>query len=321
MNINELNIGLNYKNILLKSRKSIVDSRAECDISTEIAGKRIVAPCFCSNMPSVLNKDICKIFDDAGWIHIYHRLGGVEDITQYVRTANFNNWRFCSISIGLGDEYYNLLTRLYDNRYTIHSICIDVAHSWNDQTSTMIGFIKSKFPNAYLIVGNGDNPAWIEWLEKMGVDAAKMNIGVSSSCRTKEYTGFGSTTVTDLIRCTSAANKIKIISDGGLTLSNNEIWIGDIAKSIKFGADYVMSGALFKNCLDSPAIKNGYYGNASRKAKGNTHVEGTTLSVETNGLTIKEMIKLTEESLRSSVSYSGGKNLQSLKDVDYQVVL
>jgi GMP reductase len=186
----------------------------------------------------------------------------------------------------------------------------------------MIRFIKEIFPDSYLIVGNGDNPEWIKWLENLGVDCAKINIGVSKSCRTRQYTGFGSSTVTDLIKCSETTKNIKLISDGGLTIDdNNEVLIGDAAKAIRFGADYIMSGALFKNCLDNPAIKNGYFGNASRKAKGNTHVEGSHLKVDTNLLTMSEMIKLIEESLRSSVSYSGGRKLVDLRGCEYQILL
>ena len=75
---------LNYENILLKHGKCIVNSRKECDVSTFIAGKKATTPVFCANMPAVINQDICKMFDDAGWFHVYHRLGGNADIIDYV---------------------------------------------------------------------------------------------------------------------------------------------------------------------------------------------------------------------------------------------
>jgi GMP reductase len=146
-------------------------------------------------------------------------------------------------------------------------------------------------------------------------------VGTSNACRTRQYTGFGSPPITTLQEISQAAKNIQIIADGGLTVTNDEIWIGDIAKAIRFGADFVMSGALFSRCVDSPAILNGYYGNASKSAKGHSkHVEGTTLDIRTNGLTIEEQMNLIEDSLRSAVSYAGGKNLNALKTVDYYVV-
>lgn len=311
---------LNYKNIILKHKKCTVVSRGQCDITSIIAHKYVTCPVFCSNMVSVLNKDVVKKFDDNRWFHIWHRIGDYDNIKDYVKWANESNLYFVSISVGIKDKDLDLLKWLKESSYRVDSICIDVALSYNDIVLPIIDYVKTNFIGTYLIVGNGDSVEWLRWLEKYNVDCAKINIGVSSSCRTRQYTGFGSTTISDLYECSKVSN-ISIISDGGLTIENGEVWIGDIAKSIRFGADFVMSGTLFKNCIDSPAIINGYYGNASRTAKGNEHVEGTLLdNIKTNGLTTIEMMKLIEQSLKSSCAYAGGNNLQGIRQVDYQIV-
>ncbi len=315
-------ISLNYNNINLKHRKCIVNSRSKCDITTEIAGKKISCPVFPSNMQTIINKDICKIFDDSIWFHIYHRIGGINDIKEYIKRANEENWYFISPSIGIKQENLELIEWSKSNGYRIDSWTIDIALSWTDNIIPVIDKVKKLYPNSYLIVGFGDNPEWISWLEKLGVDCARINIGVSSACRTRQFVGFGSSTIGDLIKCKNAANKIKICSDGGLTLYKDlEVEIGGIAKAIRFGTDYLCSGSLFSRCIDSPSMKTGYFGNASRNAKGNKHVEGTCVTVDTNGLTIKEMIKLIEESLKSSVSYAGGNKLSDIKEVDYQIII
>ena len=312
---------LNYKDIILKHGKCVVSSRSECDITTKIAGKTVNAPVFCSNMVSVLNHDIVKKFDDNKWFHIWHRIGDYSHIKDYVKWANESNLYFVSISIGIKQQDIELLTWINDSGYRVDSICIDVAFSYNDVILPIVESVKKLFPTTYLIVGNGDSPEWVEWLERYGVDCAKFGIGVSKACRTRQFTGFGSTTVTDLVECAKVSNNIQILADGGLTVENDEVWIGDIAKAIHLGADFVMSGTLFKNCIDSPALTNSYYGNASRKAKGNNHVEGTILdNIQTNGLTTIELISLIEESIQSSVSYCGGKTLIDLIKCDYQIV-
>jgi GMP reductase len=325
MNIGDIrnNLALNYENIILKHKKCIVSSRSECDISTVIAGKRVSSPVFPSNMKAIVSKDICKIFDDAKWFHIYHRIDGQNDILDYIKRANEEKWYFVSPSVGIKQESLDVINRAYNNGYRVDVWTVDVALSWTDRIVPVIDLIKKLYPKSYLIVGFGDSPDWIRWLEDLGVDCARINVGVSKACRTRQFTGFGSSTATDLIKCSGAANNIKICSDGGLTIYNNsEVEIGGIAKAIRFGADFICSGSLFSRCIDSPSIvSNGYYGNASRIAKGNNHVEGACVTINTNGLTIKETIKLVEESLKSSVSYSGGNRLDDIKRVDYQVVL
>ena len=271
-------------------------------------------------MKSIQNVEICRTFDSKSWFYVYHRINGQEDIFNFVKTTNLENWNVVSISIGIQQEDIDLLRRIKKENYRIDFVTIDVAFSYTDLIIPIVDFIKKTFPNTFIICGNGASGEWIEFLERIGVDCAKVGIGVSAACRTRQYTGFGSSTVSSLIECVSVAKNIKIMSDGGITVENGETWIGDVAKAICLGADFVMSGALFSRCIDSPAIINGYYGNASRSAKGHKHVEGAKLLVETNGLTILEQIDLIEDSLKSSVSYSGGKKLSDLRKTKWSKI-
>lgn len=313
---------LNFKNILLKHNKCIVNSRSESDISIEIAGKKVAAPVCCANMKSLLNPKVCQIFDQSNWFHIYHRIDGFEDIINYIRLANEENWNFISPSIGVKQEDYKIVDLIKERKYRCDAITIDVAFSWQNKVGDLIKYIKRKLPNTYLIVGNGDNPNWISWLENLGVDAAKINIGTGETCLSTPFTGFGSSTITDLEKCANQAKSLKIFSDGGLgTLSNGEVCVGDIAKAIRFGASFVLSGRAFAICSDSPAQKDGYYGNASQKSKNHSNnIEGHHFQPKNIGRTIKEQIKIIEDSLKSSVSYSGGNSLQYLLKVDYQII-
>lgn len=315
---------LNYSDIILRHKKSIAISREDCDISTQFGPFVFRAPVCGANMKSIITPDICKIFDQNQWFYVYHRIDGEEDILNFVAKANLENWRVVSISIGIKDGDLNILKRIKNSGFRVDYITIDVALSYTDSVKRIIDTVKSNFPNTFLIVGNGAIGEWIEFLDQLGVDCAKVGIGVSKSCRTRQFTGFGSTTVTSLIECVEAAKnrKIKIMSDGGLTVENGEVWIGDIAKAIALGADFLMSGALFSRCIDSPSVISGYFGNASERAKNSRkNIEGTTVKIETNGLTIKEMMGLVEDSLRSSCSYAGTIRLTGLREVQYQILL
>ena len=325
---------LNYSDIILRHKKSIVDSRDQCDISTKIGNKTYKSPVVCANMKSILTPGICKIFDDRKWFYVYHRIDGVLDVEQFVWNANHKQstqwkyngitkeWNTISISIGVGDEWYYLINRLSIENLRVDAFTIDVALSYNDNIIPIINKIKEKYPKAYLIVGNGCIPEWITWLENLGVNCAKIGIGVSKSCRTRQFTGFGSITVSSLIECVNVAKTIDIMSDGGLTVDvNGEVWIGDINKALALGADFIMSGAIFSKCIDCPSVINGYYGNASEIAKGHKkHIEGTNVKVITNGLTINQMCDLIDDSIKSGISYSGGKNLSAFKNVEWKLL-
>lgn len=140
----------------------------------------------------------------------------------------------------------------------------------------------------------------------------------NSSCRTKEFTGFSSPPLGNLIECAAAAKNISIMADGGLTVDDDgNVWIGDIAKAIRFGANFVMSGSIFAGCLDTPSYIKGYFGNSTEQAKGHSrHVEGACLSIKKD-YTVRQMMSLVEDSLKSSISYAGGRDLSALKTVDF----
>jgi hypothetical protein len=123
------------------------------------------------------------------------------------------------------------------------------------------------------------------------------------------------------MECVSAAKYINIMSDGGLTVDSlGEVWIGDINKALSIGADFVMTGAAFSRCSDSPSATNGYYGNASSYAKkSNKHVEGAKFSVDANGQTISQTCDLISDSIKSGISYAGGSDLTAFRSVEWTV--
>lgn len=125
---------------------------------------------------------------------------------------------------------------------------------------------------------------------------------------------------------------IPIIADGGIREN------GDIPKSLVAGATMVMAGSIFAACIDAPGenvlgikFKSGaqlndtgyttvvakrYHGSASAKQKGERkHVEGFEVEIPCNNLTYSEKYQELSESLKSAVSYAGGKNLNVFKGV------
>lgn len=308
---------LEYKDIILKHKKSILPSRSEADITAKLGKHTFATPVVASNMKSILTREIIKKFDDRKWFWIWHRIDGVKDVEDFNKWAS-SNLAISSISIGVGEEWLQLLKKLKTDELEPDFITVDLALAWADSIIPIVDYIKSNFAETYLIVGNTANAESIPWFESLGVDCVKINVGTSSACRTRQYTSFGSATLGNLIECSCAAKNIEVMSDGGLTVDGSDVWIGDIAKALRFGASWLMSGVLFSKCIDSPSLIDGYRGNASADIKGHRkHVEGTNVKVETNGLTISEMMDLVEDSLRSSVSYAGGKDLSALRTVDF----
>jgi len=313
---------MEFSNILLKHNKSVVNSREECKTLIKFGNRTFQIPVVAANMKSIINKQICEDFHDLSCFYIYHRIDGVDDVYDFADWASCT-LDFTSISVGVTKEWIELIDKLYNNKIPVEYFTIDVALSYNDNILPMVNKIKELYPESFLIVGNGSTAEWVKWIGETGlVDAIKVGIGVSKACRTRQYTGFGSTTVSSLVECVEANKTLdkpmKIISDGGLTVTNEEVWVGDIAKALILGADMVMSGAIYSRCTDSPSILNGYFGNASIDSKGKfKNIEGTNLKVSPSELSIINTAKFIKESLQSSISYSGGKTLDEMKKLMY----
>lgn len=138
----------------------------------------------------------------------------------------------------------------------------------------------------------------------------------NSICTTRYETGFHLPTAYSVYKISQLGMDIPIIADGGIKHR------GDIAKALVLGADMVMCGRLFASCIDSPAkIQDGkkiYRGSTSYQAKGHdTHVEGKTIELEGELTYTKQLVKI-QESLSSSISYAGGRDLNCLKHVEWK---
>ncbi|RXS50150.1 GMP reductase, partial [Streptococcus pyogenes] len=175
----------------------------------------------------------------------------------------------------------------------------------------------------FVIAGNVGTPEAVRELENAGADATKVGIGPGKVCITKVKTGFGTGgwQLAALRWCAKAARK-PIIADGGIRTH------GDIAKSIRFGASMVMIGSLFAGHIESPGKTvevNGetfkeYYGSASAYQKGeHKNVEGKKILLPTKGH-LSDTLTEMQQDLQSSISYAGGKDLDSLRHVDYVIV-
>jgi GMP reductase len=238
------------------------------------------------------------------------------DNNLFIKTAQENNF-YVSISVGVKQEDKNLITLIKGMGIEIEYITIDVAHGHSEQVIEMIDIIKNNLPDVFLIAGNIATAEAAIDLKLAGADAVKVGIGQGSACITKDKTGFTVPMFTCVRDIYEEKIGIPIIADGGVR-SN-----GDIAKAIVAGADMVMCGSLFAECVDSPSDifedSDGhkyklYYGSASEHNKINKiHIEGTLKKVPQTTMTYLQKMEEIRQDLSSAISYSGGNNLRSLK--------
>jgi GMP reductase len=309
-----------YENILLLPRRCRVGSRAECDPSTTFGGRKFRLPVVPANMKTVIDAHIARWLAEHGYFYILHRFD--VDAVAFARQMR-DAGLFVSISIGVRADDAATIDQLAAEGVGADYITIDIAHGHADSVQRMIGHIKHKLPEAFVIAGNIGTPEAVIDLESWGADATKLGIGPGKVCITRMKTGFGTGgwQLSALKWCARVATK-PIIADGGIREH------GDIAKSVRFGAAMVMIGSMLAGHEESPgktvevdgALYKEYYGSASEFNKGlRRNVEGKRILEPVKGRlvdTLKEM----EEDLQSSISYAGGTVLADIRKVNYVIL-
>lgn len=309
-----------YDNILLLPRKCRVESRSECDTSVQLGERRFKLPVVPANMKTVLDENIAEWLAAHGYFYVMHRF----DIDNVAFVQHMHQrGQFASISLGIKAADYDTADRLAALGLQPEYITIDIAHGHADSVQRMIAHLKRVLPRSFVIAGNVGTPEAVIDLENWGADATKVGIGPGKVCITKLKTGFGTGgwQLSALKWCARVATK-PIIADGGIREH------GDIAKSIRFGASFVMVGSLLAGHEESPGktvevdgkLYKEYYGSASDFNKGEyKHVEGKRILEPVKGRladTLREM----QEDLQSSISYAGGKQLLDIRKVNYVIL-
>lgn len=310
-----------YDDIQLLPKKCVVNSRSEVDTTVKLGNRTFKLPVVPANMQSVIDEELAVFLAERDYFYVMHRFDP-ETRLDFVRKMQEKNL-FASISLGIKESEYKLVDQLANHNLTPEYITIDIAHGHSDSVIKMIKYIKEKLAKSFVIAGNVATPEGVRDLEAAGADATKVGVGPGKACITKLKTGFGTAywQLSAIKWCAEVATK-PIIADGGIRHN------GDLAKSIKFGATMIMVGSLFAGHEQSPGqvikidgkLYKQYWGSASDTQKGKyENVEGKQMLIDYRG-DIKRTLKEMQQDLQSAVSYAGGNELSSLKDVDYVIL-
>ncbi|RVU72402.1 GMP reductase [Lactobacillus xujianguonis] len=310
-----------YDDIQLVPNKGIIKSRRDADTSVMFGNRAFKIPVVPANMASVIDEKLAVWLARNGYYYVMHRFEPEKRI-PFIKMMH-DKGLFASISVGIKDSEYHFIDQLAKEDLHPEYITIDVAHGYSVFVIKMIHYIKDKLPDSFLTVGNVATPEAVRELENEGADATKVGVGPGKACITKLKTGFGTGgwQLAALRMCSKVARK-PLIADGGIRHN------GDIAKSVRFGANMVMIGSMLAGHEESPGnvIKidgktyKQYWGSASEVQKGAyRNVEGKQMLVPYRG-SIKDTLQEMQEDLQSAISYAGGRDLNAIKLVDYVIV-
>jgi GMP reductase len=336
----EIDVKLDFKDVLIRPKRSTLASRSQVTLPREFLFKNSKAkwsgvPMFAANMDTVGTLEMAEAFSEHECMVALHKHYTIEQLQAWVdkheklAEANKANgaWKdprkYIAVSTGIQDRDLDKLAKMVEVTKT-QWICVDVANGYTEQFVNQVRKIRQLYPSHIIIAGNVVTGEVTEELILSGADIVKVGIGSGSVCTTRRLTGVGCPQLSAIIECADAAHGLggRVMSDGGLTCP------GDVCKAFAAGADFVMMGGMLAGHdeaagqieTDASGRKaKVFYGMSSETAMhkyaggvaGYRAGEGKTVLVPYRGAVSNTVLDILG-GLRSCCTYVGAPDLKEL---------
>jgi len=237
-------VKLDFKDVLLRPKRSKIKSRADVDLVREFKfhnSKQVHhgVPIIASNMDTVGTFEMAQALAQHKCYTCIHKYYTVEQWKAFA-AANKECLPFVAASSGTADGDFERLVDILENVPEVKFICLDVANGYSQFFVEYVEKVRKAFPEHTILAGNVVTGDMVEALIFAGADIVKVGIGPGSVCTTRKKTGVGYPQLSAVMECGDNAHGLSahIISDGGCTCP------GDVAKAIGAGADFVMLGGM-----------------------------------------------------------------------------
>jgi GMP reductase len=327
----ENEIKLDFKDVLIRPKRSTLTTRSQVDISREFRFRHTGIqyagiPIVTANMDTTGTVEMARALAPLGLSVALHKHYPVDDVVAFFRGLERKSAVFYSMGIAKADEekFHEVMRRAgTGSDAAIQYVCIDVANGYTESFVRFVQKIRDAYPQLVIMAGNVVTGEMTEELILSGADIVKVGIGPGSVCTTRKMTGVGYPQLSAIIDCADAAHGLEghICADGGCTTP------GDIAKAFGGGADFVMLGGMFAGhdeCAGETVERDGqtfqrFYGMSSRAAMDRYSggigeyraAEGKEVLVPYRGpvaATAQEILG----GVRSACTYVGARRLREL---------
>lgn len=322
----ENDIKLDFKDVLIRPKRSVLASRSEVSLEREFRFKNSGATW--KGVPIIAaNMDHTGTFSMAKALSSHHLLTALDKFIeikdwQHFAEAHPDIISSCFVSIGITENDFKKAQDII-KATNISMICLDVANGYTERFVDFLKRLRDTYPQLIIMAGNVVTGEMVEELILSGADIVKIGIGPGSVCTTREKTGVGYPQLSAIIECADAGHGLggHVCADGGCTSP------GDVAKAFAAGADFIMLGGMLSGhdeCLGDIIEENGrrfkrFYGMSSAEAMEKHHgsvaeyraSEGRSVNVPYRG-PVKNAVLDILGGLRSTCTYVGAHRLKEL---------
>jgi len=264
--------GYSYNDLtIIPSVISKISSRSECN---PFINENNLLPIFTAPMASVVNEKNLDNFNSNGIIPILPR-----NISLEVRKKIMNDKQWVALSLKEFEDLFinNYIDRI-NNSDVHYYICVDIANGHMESLySKCYEAKKLAIENNYeltIMTGNIANPETYAWICNFNrlcgdtiIDYIRVGVGGGSGCITTSNVSIHYPQASLIDECYKVKRSLltlhdnlgepkynkallpKIVADGGIRNYDHVI------KALALGADYVMIGSLFAQCIESAGEK------------------------------------------------------------------
>ena len=237
----ETDVKLDFKDVLIRPKRSTLTSRNEVDIHRSFRFYHTASewkgfPLIAANMDVTGTMKMARVLGRHGALTALHKHYPEGALAEFFASEDGAHAFYSLGTTGSDLEKLAAVRK----RAELHFLCIDVANGYSERFLDVVKRVRDENPKSVIMAGNVVTGDMTEALILAGADIVKIGIGPGSVCTTRRVTGVGYPQLSAIIECADAAHGLKgqVCADGGCTVP------GDIAKAYGAGADFVMLGGM-----------------------------------------------------------------------------
>lgn len=181
---------LDFSDVLIKPRRSSIDSRSKVDITREykfkwcpyvIKGTGIMQ----ANMGTIGNFEVSRKMLDNGLFACLHKHHNINELIGFYKELikkGDDTWRRCLLGIGLRDNGIDKLRQINKELGIQVGIKFDVPNGYIPQVKERVIELRKEFPEMFIMVGNVVTGDITEDLILSGADCVAVGIGNGAQC-------------------------------------------------------------------------------------------------------------------------------------------
>lgn len=333
-------VSLDYDDVLIKPKRSILKSREQVDIRRRFKFKWSGdewegVPMIAANMDTTGTMQMYETLARYNMITALHKFYSKDMLVDFFNELTRGDSMHVFYSLGIRNEdltKFNGVWQTLSEDKRPRMVCIDVPSAYIETFVDFLKRFRETYPSVTIMAGNVCTGEMTEALVLAGADIVKVGIGPGSGCLTRRVAGVGVPQLTAVIDCADAAHGLKgwICADGGI------VHPGDLGKAFGGGADFIMMGGVlaghhecegeimdadgnqvgfdhpgpkfmkFYGMSSDEAMKKHYGGKANYRAS-----EGRSVVIPYKGM-VKNTIEEYLGGLRSTMSYIGAEKLKEI---------